>query len=257
MLKQAYEIDSADPLTREMLADALLEALAANYAQHRDDLPLVRKIAYRPQQQVELLRIEALGLDAAGQRMDAFAAYLQLADATAAEPTLLSIDPKLNVRSDQWVRAKINAIWANASPGERETITQQLDERKRAWATPPTVGQLQTYLSHFGGLPGTDEVRLKLIRELFARNEVLDTEIELLRLEESESADSQAAAAISLTRLLVSQGRLEEAKSLADTIPTAGRTHRRSTEKLRSSGSKSGDPNSRPSRGRQTGPAAD
>jgi outer membrane protein assembly factor BamB len=218
MLKQAYEIDPADPQTRDMLADALLEALASDYALHRADLPLVRKIAYRPQQQIELLRIDAAGLDAEGEPMEAFDAYLRLADATAADPALLSIGPEWSVRSDRWIRTQINEIWAGASGGQRETISEQLRERQRDWATPPTAGQLQTYLAHFGGLPGTDENRLRLIHELLDRGEVLDTEIELLRLEESPSTDSQAAAAILLTDLLVSQGRLEVANKLAETI---------------------------------------
>ncbi len=218
MLKQAYEIDPADPLTRDMLADALLEALAANYALHRADLPLVRTIAYRPQQQIELLRIDAMGLAAAGERMEAFTAYLRLADATATDPTLLSIGSDLSVRSDRWIRAQINKIWAEASADQREKITQQLDERRRDWATPPTVDQLRSYLAHFGGLPGTDEIRLQLIHELLARGDVLDTEVELLRLEESPSVDSQVAATILLTQSLVSQGRLETANALAETI---------------------------------------
>lgn len=218
MLKQAYEIDPADPLTRDMLADALLQALAADYALYRADLPLVRQIAYRPQQQIDLLRIDAMGLDATGERMDAFGAYLRLADATAAEPTSLSINRDLSVRSDRWVRAQINEIWAGASAGQRQTIMQQLDERRRDWTTTPTVDQLQTYLAHFGGLPGTDEIRLQLIRELLEHGEPLDTENELLRLEASPSTDSQAAATILLTKLLVSQGRLEAANALAKTI---------------------------------------
>lgn len=218
MLKQAYEINPTDPLTRDMLADALLEALTADYAHYRDDLPLVRKIAYRPHQQIELLRIDAMGLDAAGQRMDAFEAYLRLADATAADPMLLSINRDLSVRSDRWICTQTDEIWAGATAGERDTIKQHLDERKRDWASPPTVGQLRTYLAHFGGLPGTDGIRLELIHQLLERNDALDTEIELLRLEESPAANSQAAAAILMTNLLVSQGRPAAANALAETI---------------------------------------
>jgi outer membrane protein assembly factor BamB len=223
MLKQAYEIDPADPLTCDMLADALLEALAENYDLHRADLPLVRRIAYRPQQQIELLRIDAMGLDAAGERMDAFEAYLRLSDATAVEPTLLSIDSESGVRSDRWIRAKINEIWAEASVGQRETITEQLRDRKRDWATPPSVSQLRSYLAHFGGLPGTDEIRLQLIDAMLERGEVLDSEIELLRLEESSSPDSQAAAAILMTKLLVSQGRPEVAVAAGQAAWPRGR----------------------------------
>ncbi len=63
MLKQAYEIDPSDLATRDMLADALLEALAGDYAAYRADLPLLRKIVDQPQQQIELLQLDARGLD--------------------------------------------------------------------------------------------------------------------------------------------------------------------------------------------------
>ena len=106
-------------LTRDMLADALLEALDTDYAAYRADLPLLRKIVDRPQQQIDLLRIDARGLDAAGERMEAFAAYLRLVDATAADLTSLTISPQHSARSDSWIRAQLNALWSAATPDER------------------------------------------------------------------------------------------------------------------------------------------
>jgi outer membrane protein assembly factor BamB len=214
MLKQAYEIDPNDSLTRDMLADVLLEALATDYNAHRGDLELLRKIIFRPQQQVELLRIDALGRDDSGQRMEAFAAYLRLAEVTATSPTLLAIGPEHEARSDQWIRAQINTLWNDASTDERDEILKQLDQQKATWSKPPTVSELRSYLSHFGGLPGSEEVRLQLARELVSRNEPLEAELELMRLDESPEASTRAATAALFIEWLIKQGRLDEANEL-------------------------------------------
>jgi outer membrane protein assembly factor BamB len=217
MLKQAYEIDPSDLVTRDMLADALLEALAGDYVTYQSDLPLLRGIVDRPQQQIDLLRIDAQGLDAAGRRMEAFAAYLRLVDATAADLASLTINPQHTARSDNWVRAQLNALWSAASTSERDEITRQLDTRKLAWASPPTASDLRTRLAYFGGLPGTDDIRLQLIHVLLERTEPLDVEMELMRLERSPENQSQATAATLLTQWLLDQGRPEPSAAGAHT----------------------------------------
>jgi len=218
MLKQAYEIDPSDAVTRDILADALLEALTGDYTRYRADLPLLRKIIDRPQQQIDLWRIDAQGLDAAGQPLDAFAAYLRLVDAASADPASLTMSPQHTARSDVWVRARLNALWSTASASQQDEIRHQLDARTQAWGSPPTVSDLRTHLAHFGGLPGTDTVRLQLIHKLLEPSEPLDVELELLRLKRSPKDQSQAAAAILFIQSLLGQGRLKAALDLAVTI---------------------------------------
>ena len=209
MLKQAYEIDPSDLVTRDMLADALLEALAGDYATYRAELPLLREIVDRPQQQIDLLRIDAQGLDATGQQMEAFAAYLRLVDATTADLASLTISPQHIARSDNWVRARFNALWSAASKSERDEIASQLEARKLAWANSPTASDLRTHLAYFGGLPGTDDIRLQLIHLLLEQTEPLEVEMELLRLERSPEDQSQATAATLFSQWLLDQGRSE------------------------------------------------
>ncbi len=218
MLKKAYEIDSSDLLTRDMLADTLLEALAGDYTTYRADLPLLRQIVDRPQQQIDLLRIDAQGLDAAGKHSEAFAAYLKLIDATAADLTLLTIDAEHSVRSDNWVRAQLTALWSAASPSERTEIEHELEVRKHAWSAPPTANEMRTYLAYFGGLPDADKIRTQLVQTLLERSDPLDVEMELLRLAQSPSAQSQASAAILFTQWLLNQGRTAEAATLAEAV---------------------------------------
>lgn len=218
MLKQAYEIDPKDVLTREMLADTLLEALGRDYPTYRADLPLLQRIASGPAQQIELLRIEAQGLEAAGERVKAFDAYLKLVDATSAELTSLSITPQHTARSDSWARARFQELWSAASAQEREVLSQKLAERRSGWSDPPTIGQLQNYLAYFGGLSTNDTIARRLVRQIDGSADPLGKELALLRMRRSADEGQQAEAAILLTQWLLDQGRLEQAAASMDEV---------------------------------------
>lgn len=215
MLKQAYEIDPDDLLTREMLADTLIEALGHDYGAYRADLPLLRQIVTSPLQEIELLRLEARGLEAAGESLSAFEAYLRLIDATSAELTVLSIGPHHTVRSDRWIRARLLSLWQSAEGGAREQMARALAVRREQWSNPPSVSDLKSYVAYFGELPAGESLRVQLARELSENAEELEVEMELLRMDRSPSAGEQTAGAILLTQWLLDGGRLEEAAAAA------------------------------------------
>ncbi|HEX5472861.1 MAG TPA: PQQ-binding-like beta-propeller repeat protein, partial [Lacipirellulaceae bacterium] len=118
LLKRAYELAPDDLVTQEMLGDLLLKELAADYASFHEDVPLAAKLIHSREQQVELLRIDAAGLDASGQRLAAWDAYMRLADFTADEPAYLRIANQYTVRSDRWISGRLAALWASASANE-------------------------------------------------------------------------------------------------------------------------------------------
>jgi outer membrane protein assembly factor BamB len=220
MLKRAYEIDSSDPVTRDMLADNLLEALAANYPGYQSDLPLLREIAQTPQQRIELLRIDALGLQTLGQHLPAFAAYLRLADAVGTDPIVLRIGAEQSVRSDCWVRGRLHALWADSTAIEQVEMHRELDARRQAWGTRPSTGQLRRYLSLFGDLPGMDDVLEQYARQLLDQRDSLDAEVALLKLRRSSDEATRAIATVMLTKWLMESDRLDEARSISG--PLAG-----------------------------------
>jgi outer membrane protein assembly factor BamB len=220
MLKQAYEIDPSDPVTRDMLADNMLEALAANYSAYQADLPLLREIAQTPQQKIDLLRIDALGLQVLGQHLAAFAAYLRLADAVGLDPIMLRINDDQSVRSDSWVRGRLRALWGDSTPNDQAVLRRELDARRQAWGTRPSTSQLRRYLSLFGDLPGMDEVLVQYARQLLDQRDSLDAEVALLKLRRSPDEATQAVATVLLTKWLMESDRLDEARAIAG--PLAG-----------------------------------
>jgi outer membrane protein assembly factor BamB len=202
LLKRAYEQSPNEPLTREVLAELLLEALASDYASFDDNLPLLAELIRDREQKIELMRIEALGLDKLGKRLEAWNAYLRLVDFTAEQPEQLRIDTEYSVRSDRWIGGQLAAMWSNANSEERTAIASQLSSRRSNVKDPETTAELRHYLAHFGGLPGSTDVRNELIELLSKRGRLAEAEIERLQLpaadEESgeDSADSSTSAMI-------------------------------------------------------------
>jgi outer membrane protein assembly factor BamB len=195
LLKTSNQLAPDDPVTQQMLVELLLTALADDYASHRDDVPLVAKLLRDRDQQIELLRIDAAGLEQIGERTRAADAYLRLADFTAEEPVSLQIQPSYAVRSDRWISGRLFRIWLEASADERQVIADKVTERRPALTDPQTAASLRHFLAHFGQLPGATDVRLALARYLIDRSRGSEAELELLQLLASSDGKSQAAAA--------------------------------------------------------------
>jgi outer membrane protein assembly factor BamB/tetratricopeptide (TPR) repeat protein len=211
LLKRAYQLTPNDPLVREMLAETLLDVLATDYSTHQDNLSLLSKLISGHAQQVALLRLEAAGLQSLGRREQAFEAYLKMADLAEPEGSSIRISAQHSARIDRWVRSHLNTLWSEASAGERQSITNALAARRQSWGNHPTAIQLRHYLAHFDGLPGTNDVRIRLAQILVDNKNVQESEIELLRLENSSAHESQAAAAVLMAKLLLSMDRRDEA----------------------------------------------
>ncbi|MEX2310457.1 MAG: PQQ-binding-like beta-propeller repeat protein [Pirellulales bacterium] len=203
LLKRAFELAPNDPLAQEMLAELLLEALSADYATFRDDVPLVSRLIRDHEQQIELMRIEARGLEELGQRLAAWDAYMRLADFTTEKPAYLRASGDYRVRSDRWIAGRLDTLWSEASAEERTEISARASARRPSTENPRTAAEMHHYLAHLDPLPGADEVRHALARFLVERSRAQEAEIELLELSASNDRDIQAAAA-ALTKKLSS-----------------------------------------------------
>lgn len=213
LLKRAFELAPDDPLVREMLSVVLLEGIATDYAAYREDIPLAARLIRDRGQQIELLRIEAAGLEKLGQRELAWDAYLRLADFTAEEPVTLRINESYWVRSDRWICGRLGVLWDQATAEERKKLAEKLAVRRAQLAKPRTAAELRHYLAHFDGLPGAEQVRLELARFLMERDRFAEAELELLQLSATAAADKQAAIAALVARFL------DEASVVAEHSP--------------------------------------
>jgi outer membrane protein assembly factor BamB len=210
LLKRAYELGPDDLVTQEMLAELLLEQLAADYATYHADVPLVAKLIHNRDQQIELLRLDAAGLDSSGQHVAAWDAYLKLADFTAEEPAYLRIADQYIVRSDRWISARLAAMWSGASADERKSLEEKLASRRPDLKNPRTAAELRHYLAHLDQLPGANDVRLALATYLIDHDRPQDAEIELLQTLASKEQPAQSAATDLLAKLTAKSGKQSE-----------------------------------------------
>jgi outer membrane protein assembly factor BamB len=210
LLKRAHQLDPDEPLTREMLAENLIVALASDFASHRGDLGLLRSLVDGNEQQLDLLRIEAEGSQAMGDGPAAWKVYLQIAD-MATGAAQLEISSDYTVRSDRWVAGRLQSLWAEASADQRQVMADELAARHDSFGPDPATARLRHYLAHFGQLPAADGVRLQLARQLIEERFMQEAEVELLELGQSTQAESQAGAAALMVRLMIESDRTDEA----------------------------------------------
>jgi outer membrane protein assembly factor BamB len=210
LLKRAYDLAPSDLVTQEMLAELLLEELDSNYASFRSDVPLLTKLIRSRQQQITLLRLDAAGLDKAGERLAAWDAYMRLADFTAEEPSYLRIEDKYIVRSDRWISGRLAAMWSAATPEERKALEQRLALRRPELKNPRTASELRHYLAHLDQLPGADGVRLALAGYLIDHDRPQEAEIEILQSLASSELSTRSAANELLTKLAAKSGKATE-----------------------------------------------
>jgi hypothetical protein len=184
--------------------------LAADYPTFHADVPLVSKLIHNREQQIELLRLDAAGLDNSGQHLAAWEAYLRLADFTAEEPAYLRIEDQYIVRSDRWISGRLAAMWSGASADERKTLEEKLASRRPDLKNPRTAAELRHYLTHLDRLPGASDVRLALAAYLIEHDRPQEAEIELLQSLASKEPASQSAATELLAKLTAKSGKQSE-----------------------------------------------
>lgn len=197
----------ADPRTRELLVDAMLEALRLDFAARRESLPELERLVDQPHQRATLERLTAEGLQRTGETLPAFQAYLSMVDLGDTPDAVERIDGGLAVRRDRWVRVRLSELYASASTDDRRAIDAALAGQWRACREQADVGAYQRFIENFGGLPVADDARQVLAEHLLTSKSWLEAERWLRELERSADAARVRAATAMLAKLLVEAGR--------------------------------------------------
>lgn len=200
-LKRAHDIDPDDLLTRELLAETLLNLLRADYAAHQQDVPLLDSLIADPGQRFELMRLQTDGLTGLDQRLAALEVLLELADGPAPLTELVEVSPGRRVRGDRWLQERLSRLWSEASPDERKVIEEQLAARRAELDTSSFL-LLGRYLARFDGLPGADALRVEMAHQLLARQDHRDAELAVLRLERAADPATRLAGAVLALELM-------------------------------------------------------
>lgn len=228
--RRAYELD-ADPRTRTLLRDALLEGLRSQFAAHRDRTKEIESLLDEPQQWATYLRLMATGLQDAGESEAALDHYLKLMDLDQDHRVMERMTKAYTVRLDRWVRAQLGALRDEAK-GDVATIERAIEARLKAAIEADTAESLRHFLDYIGDHPTAGKARRELVRRLKDSGRYLEAELVLWREQESSDPAVAAVAVAELAEMLRQAKRPEDAaicyrrlgREFADVVCLEGKT---------------------------------
>ncbi len=215
LLERSYELD-ANETAREQLVGAMLDGLREDFEAHRDRVDGLEKLIERPEQRLTFLRLVAGGLQASGEVLPAFAAYLRLADEDA-PATLEEIDDVLSVDRHRWIRAQLDALRQAGSDADRRDIDAEVQARLAKAVASDSTAALSKALDLFGAHPASAAARVALLQRL-DKTQLIWCETLVRQIEATSSPADAVAARAHLARLLVDAGRFELAARNYDVL---------------------------------------
>jgi len=217
-LRKSYDLEPDDG-TKSLLVNTLLGALEDDFAANQQLAKEVESLIDRPDQRADFLRLMAVGLQDIGKYQDSFDFYLKIVDEDALDwsaapvegTTLYEVAENLQVRNERWLRARLADLLGAVEAPQRkqmdEAIRQRLDQVLKA----ESLSAMRQFIEFFGHHPAAAEARLELAGRLWNAGELLEAELLLTDLSQSDEKSIAAAAAAQLARLLSDAGHVEEA----------------------------------------------
>ncbi len=168
----------ADPRTRELLRDAILEGLRSDFARYRDQAWRCERLADDASQRAAFFRAMAAGLQKSGELSAAFADYEKLVDAEPERQPLDEIDKSLLVRRDRWLRGRLGELRRDARGETAAKIDQAVATRFAAAKADKSLDPLRRFVDTFGDQPAAAaEARAELVRRLDSAGRRLEAEM--------------------------------------------------------------------------------
>ncbi len=153
-IRHSYKVDP-DSFTRDLLIESLTTALAKDFTGNRDAVGELENLVQLDRQRAAYLRVLASGLQKTGDRLGAMDAYLKLAALDSPEETE-DVDSTLSVARDRWVRARFDALLAEASVAERKKIDTSIEKQLNTALAAKDPDALEKFLSTFSDHPAAD-----------------------------------------------------------------------------------------------------
>lgn len=232
-LRASFELEQ-DPRTQNLLLDALLESLRADFAANRPHMDEIEKLIAQPEQRMAFLRLVALGLQQTGEIGPAFETYLSIVRLQPDEHVLEEAGPALSVRRDRWIQTRLAELHEEADSKVRQHMEEQLQRLLDDALASTGASELQRFLTFFARFPLATVAREELSSRLIAEHRWLEAELLLRRLEHDNDKMVARRAIARLAQLLHKAERDAEAEAyyrrlggeLADVQLVDGRTGR-------------------------------
>jgi outer membrane protein assembly factor BamB len=228
LLEKAYGIAPDDKRIREVLGEALLEAIEQDFAKYQDRLPQLREILTdSPGGMLSLLRIEGEGLLELDEPLKSFEACVQIQQSPN-QTELLAIDAAHQASVDSWLRAQIGEIWNRADADAKTKISARVTELFEGMPEDRRDEFVKTFGAAFGN---ANELLLDRAEEFAAKNEWLQAQQIYLDYVETDNP-SRGAAVATCSKMLHEMGWGREAAGfdellagpLSDVVCLEGKT---------------------------------
>jgi len=215
-LRRSYELVE-DVRTRDLLVRCLLDGLRKNFSKYRTAESELESLVVQPDRQIAFLRLMADGHMKAGETIEAFDRYLELARLSNQE--LEEVATGHEVRSDRWVRSRIVRVLNQASPEARQQMEKQVKQLAAEAIAADSSNELRRFLNHFGEHPTARNVQRELaLRLMEIEGAELECELLLFRLAKSEAKAQRAEATALLARHLTENARPADAAKLVERL---------------------------------------
>jgi outer membrane protein assembly factor BamB/DNA-binding SARP family transcriptional activator len=213
--RRAYATD-ADPHSRELLRDALLEGLQQEFAAYRSQTAEIEQLLDDPSQQANYLRLMAAGLRQSGDLAAAFEACQKLIDLETESLPLETAGKSLSVRRDRWIQAQLAALVMEAKGETAGKIDAAIRDRYQSAKSSGSIESLRRFLAYFGNQPIAAEARAELVRKLILASRMLEAEMALWESFPSPDSTANPPALAVVAEMLREMGRDESAASTYD-----------------------------------------
>ncbi|MBN2473024.1 MAG: PQQ-binding-like beta-propeller repeat protein [Pirellulales bacterium] len=209
-LRRAYGLD-ADPRTRELLRDALLNGLRLDFATYHDHSEEIEDLLDDPMHWAAYLQLTATGLQQAGEWEAALAHYLKLVDLDSEYGRMQPTTGSLSVRRDRWIQARLAQLRDEADEAAKAIVDKAIEDRLREALERPNLLPLQRFLESFGNHPAADKARTALFLRLNNADQLLAAEMLLWPQQQLGDPTIAGPATARLADLLRRAGRPEDA----------------------------------------------
>lgn len=200
--------DSGFEPSQRVVVKAFLEGMRLDFAAHQADIKNVKPWIRDPLDKAEFHRLYAVGLHQAGESVKSAEQLLALIEVDEKLP-LQRINSNRNVRSDRWIRSRLNEIYTDITPEQRVEVDKLIAQRMADADKPEERRRLA---SSIVGLPqATDAIRRVI--EVSDPKDLLKLEGQLMLLSRSEDQATAAESSAKLATLMVDSGRFNRAST--------------------------------------------
>lgn len=218
-LRRALVLAPNDAETKGMLARAMLSLLRADFAAHQalaaEAEPL---LADQPVLRREFYRLRAQAMEKAGSPLEAFAAYIALRDQTGEQAEMEEISREHSVRREQWISARLAALFAKANPQVKKQLEEQVQVRLTKAQEASGTTALAEFVNFFRFHPLAAEAQLELAQRYVKLDKLLEAELAVGELATHNEPTIAGKANAVLAATYEAAGRFELARERYETL---------------------------------------